>query len=80
MRNIGSTNIITDRLGSLDQHFEYFAFGKDQYNDVACSFIVSNRYADQILVGDAGLYDYNIYHVLRGATTVRSWYASSEMC
>jgi RHS repeat-associated protein len=59
MRNIGLTNIITDRAGSLVWHYENYAFGKERYNNAACTFSISNRYTGQVFDDDTGLYYYN---------------------
>jgi RHS repeat-associated protein len=56
--HLGSSNIITDRSGTLVDHYEYFAFGKDRYNP-GCSFQPSNKFTGQIKDDDTGLYYYN---------------------
>jgi RHS repeat-associated protein len=57
--HLGSANILTDRQGNLVQHYENAAFGKQRYQDNTSAFNVSNRYTDQILDEDTGLYYYN---------------------
>jgi RHS repeat-associated protein len=57
--HLGSTNIITDRAGSLVWHYENYAFGKERYNNAACTFSISNRYTGQVFDDDTGLYYYN---------------------
>jgi RHS repeat-associated protein len=57
--HLGSTNVITDRSGSMVWHYENYAFGKERYNNAACTFSISNPYTGQIFDDDTGLYYYN---------------------
>jgi RHS repeat-associated protein len=56
--HLGSSNILTDAGGNVVRHYEYFAFGKEEYNDHNCTFEVSNRYTGQVLDDETGLYYY----------------------
>ncbi len=56
--HLGSSNLLTDRTGNMVQHYEYLAYGKERFKDNALAFSVSNRYTDQILDEDTGLYYY----------------------
>ncbi len=57
--HLGSSNIITDRAGVRVQHYEYMAFGKERYKENTSAFSLSNRYTDQVLDEETGLYYYN---------------------
>jgi RHS repeat-associated protein len=57
--HLGSSNVLTDRNGDVVRHYENYAYGKERYNDQACSFEVSNKYTGQILDEETGLYYYN---------------------
>ncbi len=57
--HLGSSSVMTDRNGDYVDHYEYYAFGKERYNDPSCDFNVSNRYTGQILDEETGLYYYN---------------------
>jgi len=57
--HLGSSNVITDRSGTLADHYEYTAFGKERYNDATCALPISHRYTGQILDEETGLYYYN---------------------
>ncbi len=58
--HLGSSSVLTDRQGNVVKHYEYYAFGKDRFNDASlCSFDISNRYTGQVLDEETGLYYYN---------------------
>jgi len=56
--HLGSSNIITDRVGNVVQHYEYSTFGHSTYTSSTSAFALSNRYTDQILDDETGLYYY----------------------
>ncbi|GEM_PF-6970920 len=49
---------MTDRDGNLVQHYGYYPFGSERYENNQQAFSVSNRYTGQILDEDTGLYYY----------------------
>jgi RHS repeat-associated protein len=56
--NLGSSNVLTDRSGSMVQHYEYATFGQTTYTDNTSVFPVSDRYTGQIIDDETGLYYY----------------------
>jgi RHS repeat-associated protein len=56
--HLGSPNVLTDCSGNIVQHYEYYVFGGELHRDNDSAFPVSNRYTDQILDYDTGLYYY----------------------
>ena len=56
--NLGSSSILTDRSGSLVQHYEYATFGNTSYSANSSAFPISNRYTGQIADDETGLYYY----------------------
>src|SRR5262249_20352555 len=57
--HLGSTSVLTDRLGGRVQHHEYGAYGKAQYDLNPLAFPVCNRFTGQVLDADDGLYYFN---------------------
>jgi len=57
--HLGTSNVLTDRAGLIVQHYEHGAWGKETYKNNGSAFPVSNRYTDQILDEETGLYYYN---------------------
>ena len=56
--HLGSANVITDSSGHQVQHFEYSAFGVEWFKDNNDAYPISNRYTDQVLDDETGLYYY----------------------
>lgn len=57
--HLSSSNLITNRLGYVVQHYEYTAFGTERYRSEPAEDYNSSRYTGQILDEDTGLYYYN---------------------
>ena len=55
---LGSSNILTDRSGTVVQHYEYSTFGQTSYQNNTSAFPVSNRYTGQIADDETGLLYY----------------------
>lgn len=56
--NLGSTTVMTDRSGSLVQHYGYGTYGQTTFTDNSSAFPVSNLYTSQVYDNDTGLYYY----------------------
>jgi len=57
--NLGSSSVLTDRSGSMVQHYECSTFGQSSYQNNSSAYQVSNRYTGQICDDETGLYYYN---------------------
>ncbi len=56
--HLGSASVMTDRDGLMVQRYGYRPFGDERYKDNTLAFSVSNRYTNQVLDEDTGLYYY----------------------
>jgi RHS repeat-associated protein len=56
--HLGSSNVILDRQGNVVQQYQYGTFGQTTFTGSGTAYPVSNRYTDQIMDDDTGLYYY----------------------
>ena len=56
--HLGSSSLLTDHAGNRVEHYEYSAFGRENFNDPAQSFAISQRFTGQVLDEETGLYLY----------------------
>lgn len=54
--HLSGANVLTDRVGTLAQRYEYKAFGGARYTANATAFAMSNRFTDHVADDDTGLY------------------------
>jgi len=56
--HLGSASVMTDRDGLMVQRYGYRPFGDERFKDNTLAFSVPNRYTNQVLDEDTGLYYY----------------------